>query len=57
MYVLWVKPERTVIVKHPTPFNCDSVEHRSAAGECYKYVATKLATCPATGTVKYELTV
>ena len=46
LFTLMTTPERTVIVKHPTPFNLDTVTYKDRLANCYRYSATKLQ-CPA----------
>ena len=52
--VFWYRPEPTVIVKQPTPYNVDHTTYRDAAGHCYRYAASPTH-CPASGTVKFDL--
>ncbi len=39
------KPDPTVIVKHPTPYNVDEVTYKDKAENCYAYKATSVE-CP-----------
>lgn len=39
---LWYRPEPTIVVKHPTPFNVGSVTHKDKQGNCYTYEDQKV---------------
>lgn len=54
LIALWYKPEMTVVVKHPTPYNVHNTTFQDNTGSCYRYNAAKV-TCPATGAHKYKL--
>jgi hypothetical protein len=45
LFCLVVTPEPTVIVKHPTPFNSDTVTFRDSQSNCYRYDPAP-TTCP-----------
>lgn len=45
LYSMLVKPDTVVIIKHPTPYNADSVTYKDGQKSCYKY-AVEETTCP-----------
>lgn len=46
VFCMWYKPEPTVIVKYPTPFNTGNVTYKDKAGNCYEYRSSQIS-CPA----------
>lgn len=46
LWSLWHRPEPTVLVKHPTPFNSQEVTYKDGAGNCYRY-EPRQRQCPA----------
>jgi hypothetical protein len=45
VYALVTSPGRTVLLKHPTPFNLDTVTYQDRTANCYRFTATE-AVCP-----------
>lgn len=40
--IYWVKPEREVVVKYPTPEKAGSTIYKDKNGVCYKYETRKV---------------
>jgi hypothetical protein len=47
-----MEPQKKVILKFPSPTNAGKVTYVDKQGQCYKYNAEKLDTCPHTKSVK-----
>lgn len=56
LFCIWHKPEPTVIVKHPTPYNAGNVVYKDKASNCYEYQSRQVD-CPADKTIikQFEL--
>lgn len=46
------EPNKKIVLKFPSPTNAGRVIYKDKAGQCYKYQADKLETCPNTPNVK-----
>lgn len=51
---MWYRPDTTVVVKQPTPYNVDHTVFKDTAGSCYRYDALSVQ-CPASGAKKFTL--
>ena len=45
LYVYVTEPPKTSVVSYPTPINAGKIVYSDDAGNCYQFVATKVA-CP-----------
>jgi hypothetical protein len=36
-----------IVYKHPSPYNSGKIVYKSDSGECFKFAAKKLDSCPA----------
>ena len=42
--IMFIKPEKVVVFKYPTPENCGKISYKDKNGVCYKY-STKQVEC------------
>ena len=40
--ILVIKPEKSIVLKYPTPENAEKVLYKDKNGICYRYKATKV---------------
>jgi len=40
--IVFLKPEKKVIIKYPTPVTCDKTMYKDKNGVCYKYSAKEV---------------
>ena len=40
--IVFLKPEKKVIIKYPTPVTCDTTMYKDKNGVCYKYSAKEV---------------
>lgn len=49
LYLYLKQPEKTEMVRHPTPYNAEKVTYTDATGTCFVYIA-KQVNCPSDST-------
>jgi hypothetical protein len=40
--IMFIDPEKTVILKYPTPENCGKITYKDKNGVCYKYTSKEV---------------